>query len=123
MNGKKTWFIVDGYRPFSQPMKDAVYEGHECYMILNCNDTDANVLIDIYFESKEPVEGIPLIVPAKRVLAFRSNEKEKLGGVELKVNEQYSMRFRSDIEVVVQYGRCDVAQPNLAYLGMIGYSE
>jgi hypothetical protein len=123
MNGKKNWYIVDGYRPFPQPVQETAYEGHECIMILNCNDKDANVLVDIYFEDRDPVEDIPLKVKAKRIFAFRTGDRDLLGGVELKVNQQYSLRIRSDIEVVVQYGRCDVVQPNLAYIGLLGYSE
>lgn len=92
-------------------------------MVLNCNEQDAHALIDIYYENKDPVEGIPLTIPAKRIVAFRSTDKDKLGGVELHVNEQYSLRIRSDVDIVVQYGRCDVAQPNLAYLAVMGFAE
>ena len=92
-------------------------------MILNCNDKDANILIEVYFEDTDPVEGIPISVPAKRIKAFRSDDVETLKGLALDVNRQYSIRFRSDLEVVVQYGRCDVAQPNLAYLATMGYGE
>jgi hypothetical protein len=91
-------------------------------MILNVNEVDAHVLIDIYFEDKDPVEHIPLTVPAKRVKAFRSSDTDLLG-VELQVDEQYSMRIRSDVGIVVQYGRLDVAQPNMAFLATLGYPE
>ena len=123
MNGKKNWYIVDGYRPPSQPDSGVSYEGHECFMILNCNEQEARVLIDVYFEDTEPIEGISLTVPPKRIKAFRSDDIEVLKGLNLAVNRQYSMRFRSDLEIVVQYGRCDVAQPNLAYLSTMGYAE
>ena len=92
-------------------------------MILNCNDTEANILIDIYFEDSDPIKGIPISVPPQRIKAFRSDDVEALKGLVLDVNRQYSIRFRSDLEVVVQYGRCDVAQPNLAYLATLGYGE
>jgi len=123
MNGKKNWYIVDGYRPPSQPDNTVAYEGHECFMILNCNEQEAHVLIDVYFEDMDPVEGIPLAVPPKRIKAFRSDDITALKGLNLAVNRQYSIRIRSDVEVVVQYGRCDVAQPNLAYLATMGYGE
>lgn len=123
MGGKKCWYVVDGYRPHPQPVDVSDYEGHECYMILNVNDQDAHVLIDIYYENKEPVEGIPFTVPAKRVRAFRSGDKDVLGGLKLSENEQYSVRIRSDIGVIVQYGRLDVTQPNMAFLATLGYAE
>jgi len=123
LNGKKTWYIVDGYRPPEKPMPDVIYEGHESIMILNVNNEDAHVLIDIYFENKEPIENISLTVPAKRIKSFKTSDSEVLGGVVLGVNEQYSMRFRSDLEIIVQYGRLDVQQSNMAYLATLGYSE
>lgn len=58
MSGKKQWYIVDGYRPSPKPDPNADYSGHESVMILNTNDKDANVLISIYFEDREPVENI-----------------------------------------------------------------
>lgn len=123
MNGKKNWYIVDGYRPSSQSDDTVIYEGHECFMILNCNEHEAQVLIDVYFEDVDPVEGILVTVPPKRIKAFRSDDIEVLKGLNLAVNRQYSMRFRSNLEIVVQYGRCDVAQANLAYLATMGYAE
>ena len=36
---------------------------------------------------------------------------------------QYSLRVRSEKEVVVQFGRMDVTQPNCSYIGLMGYSE
>ena len=123
MGGKKNWYVVDGYRPEAQPVKDPGYEGHECIMILNTNEVDAHVNISVYFTDKPAVEDIEIIVPAKRILAFRSSEKEYFGGLELGINEQYSLAFHSDVEIVVQYGRMNVQQSNLAYIGMMGYSE
>ena len=47
----------------------------------------------------------------------------EIGGIEIDRLYQYALRFRSNIEVVIQYGRMDVTQPNLAYIGAIAYSE
>jgi hypothetical protein len=33
------------------------------------------------------------------------------------------MRIRSDIGIVVQYGRLDVTQPNMAFLATLGHAE
>ena len=120
--GKNNWYIIDGYRPPEGPgVVD--YEGHEAIMILNCGKKDAHCLIDVYFEDKPPVLGIPYTAPAERISCFRSNDRSVFGDVELKVNMQYSLRIRSDEEVIVQYGRCDVSQPNLAYLATLGYAD
>ncbi len=119
MEGKQTWYIVDGYRPAPQPDPSAVYEGHESIMILNPNDTDAHVLISIYFEDRDPVENIPYLVPAKRIRCFKTHEADALGGVKIDVGVQYSMGIKSDVGVIVQYGRLDVQQSNMAYMALM----
>jgi hypothetical protein len=42
--------------------------------------------------------------------------------VQIKRLERYALRFRSDLEVILQYGRMDVSQTNLAYFGMMGHA-
>lgn len=123
MSGKKEWYIIDGYRPSPAPDPRAEYVGHESVMILNTNDVDAHVLISVYFEDREPVENIPLIVPAKRIRAFKTDESEVLGGLTLDVGVQYSMALRSDVGVHVQYGRLDVQQSNMAYMALMAHGE
>lgn len=119
MSGKKQWYIVDGYRPSPTPDPAAVYEGHESIMILNPNAKDAHVLISVFFEDRDPVENIPYLVPAKRIRCFKSHEKDVLGGLEIGVGVQYSMQIKSDVGVIVQYGRLDVQQPNMAYMALM----
>lgn len=120
--GKNSWYIVDGYRPPEGPGQ-CEYEGHEAIMILNCNKESAHCLIDVFFEDKPPVLGIPYTASAERISCFRSNDPVVFKDCRLDVNTQYSLRIRSDIGVIVQYGRCDITQPNLAYIAALGYAE
>ena len=123
MNGKKEWYIVDGYRPSPQPDPNAQYIGHESIMILNTNSQDAHLLMSIYFEDRDPIENIPYTVPAKRIRCFKTDEKEVFGGFEIGVGVQYSLEIKSDIGVIVQYGRLDVQQPNMAYMALMAQSN
>lgn len=123
MSGKNSWYIVDGYRPPLMEGGADDYEGHECIMILNCNEVDANCLLDVYYADREPVLGIKYIAKAQRISAFRSNDKIVFGDLELPESLQYSLRVRSDVGVIVQYGRMDINQANLAYIATLGYSE
>ncbi len=122
MEGKQQWYIVDGYRPAPQPDPTAVYEGHESIMILNPNERDAHVRISIYFEDRDPVENIPYLVPAKRIRCFKSSDADVLG-FQMGVGVQYSMGIQSDVGVIVQYGRLDVQQSNMAYMALMAQSE
>jgi hypothetical protein len=121
--GARNWYIVDGYMPYKGTMDDAGFEGHEAIMILNCHDADAQIVMDIYYEDKEPDANIPFIVPARRVKCIRMDNPDHTGGIVLDRQLQYSLRFRSSVEVIIQYGRMDIVQPNLAYIGIMGYSE
>ncbi len=123
MAGKNSWYVVDGYRPPLNEGGASDYVGHESIMILNCEDKDANVTIDVYFSDRDPVLGIKYIAKAQRVSAFRSNDKSVFGDLELTENLQYSLRITSDVGVIVQYGRMDINQPNLAYIATLGYGE
>lgn len=119
--GNTCWHIVDGYRPPPHKGDCKDYEGHECIVILNCNDQDAHCLIDVYFTDREPVLGIPYVAKARRNNAFRSDDRSVFGDLELPVSCPYSLRIRSDVSIVVQYGRMDVNQDNLAYMSLMGH--
>jgi len=121
--GAKNWYIIDGYLPYKGKVDGDIFEGHEAVMILNCQSEDAEVRMDIFYEEREPDRDIPILVKAERVKCIRMDHPEEIGGIRLERQQQYSLRFRSDKDVIVQYGRMDIAQPNLAYIGMIGYSE
>ena len=120
--GSKLWFVADGWLPLQARTDNTGFEGHEAIMILNCGDRDARVLMDVFFENREPIENVALTVPARRVKCFRMDHPAEIGGLEIKRLDQYALRFRSDIEVIVQYGRMDISQPNLAYIGMMAHA-
>lgn len=121
--GAKNWYIVDGYLPYKGKANHETFEGHEAIMILNCQDVDAIIFMDIFYEDREPDEQINIVVPPRRVKCIRMDRPEDIGGIQLGRQLQYSLRFRSNVEVIIQYGRMDIAQSNLAYIGVIGYSE
>ena len=98
-------------------------EAHEALMIFNVNDEPAAVKIDLYFEDKEPVIGIPVTVGARRVKCFRLDKPGDIGGNIIPPQVQYALRIRSSVPVVVQFGRLDTAQENMAYYVGVGYSE
>ncbi len=121
--GKKEWSIVDGYRPPLHKGDATDYRGHECVLILNKTEQDAHLKIDIYFEDRPPVKGLTFTAPAERISTFYTDDDNILGKANLGVMQQYAMQITSDVEVVVQYGRMDVNQDNLAYMVTLGYGE
>lgn len=119
MVGARTWLIPDGYLPAKGP--PGAYAGHDCVCLLNTAAQEATVWLDIYFEDRDPVEGLEVRLPARRCLHLRMDRPEALGGFEMPREVPYALRVRSDRPIVVQYSRLDVAQPNMAFLSVMGF--
>ena len=80
-------------------------EGHEAIIILNCNKQNAEIMADICLEDKNLIKDIKLIVTAERVKYFRMDHPNEIGGLRINRLVQYALKFRSNIEVIIQYGR------------------
>jgi hypothetical protein len=119
-DGARTWVFADGFLP-SRTKVDGGLESHEALMILNTGESPANVSLDFYFDGKQPIKDIPVKVDPERVVSLRLDHPEEIGGVELPPLTQYALRVRSDVKVVVQFGRLDATQANLAYYVNVGF--
>ena len=116
--GNLTWVVPDGWLPPEGGEGDMI--NHESLMIMNTGNELANVKIDIYFDDHDPVKGLPLTVEAERIKAVRLDLQEELG-FELPRETQYALRIKSNVKIIVQYGRMDVRQSNLAYYGTMAH--
>lgn len=119
--GKKVWYFSDGYLPEKNPASPM--EAHEALMLFNTNEKEVNVKIDIYYSDRAPVKDIPVKVPAERIIALRMDHPEDLAGNVIPPVTQYALRIRSDENIVVQFGRLDTTQNNMAYYVGIPYHE
>ena len=117
-HGSKNWYVADGWIPAKHETMNSELEGHEALIILNYQNVNTEILLDIFFEDKEPIENVKLKVPARRIKCFRMDHPEEIGGTKIERLTQYALRIKSNIEVIVQFGRMDVTQTNLAYACM-----
>jgi len=116
--GKMNWLFCDGDLP---PAGDREPLGHEALMVTNLNAQDVHLVIDLYFEDREPVKGLTATVAAERVRCFRLDQP--LGDQRFQIpSGQYSLVLHSDLPVASVFGRLDVRQPNLAYYSVTGYA-
>jgi len=113
--GSKVWFFPDGDLP---PAGAVEPRGHESLLILNPNGSDAEVVITVYFENREPDVLEPQMVGARRVRCIRTNEP--IGTYQIPFG-QYALKLESPVPLICQIGRMDVQQPNLAYYTVMGY--
>lgn len=119
--GAKTWYFADGYLP--EKLGNSQIEAHEALMLLNTGDSYAEVKIDIYFEDKPPVKDIEANIDPERIKTLRMDNPADIGGLEIPPLTQYSIRVRSNVNIIAQFGRLDTTQNNMAYYGVAGYHE
>ena len=119
--GAKTWYFPDGYLP--EKNSNGKMEAHEALMLLNVNKQEAVVMIDIYFSDRNSVKDISVKVGAERIKTLRLDDPADINDLKIPSLTQYSIRVRSNINIVAQFGRLDTTQDNMAYYGCIGYSE
>ena len=118
--GRRTWLIPDCELPKEG---EGILKGHESVIIVNDNDQDVKVKVTLYFTDMDCYDKIEWVVQAKRVRCFRMNNPEDMCSFEVPFETQYAMKLEADENIVVQYGRLDNRQINLAYYTTLGYAE
>ncbi|WP_338590733.1 sensory rhodopsin transducer [Paenibacillus sp. Y5S-9] len=115
--GHTYWVIPDGYIP---PESSGTLESHESICVLNTSATDAELHITIYFEDREPLEGIVAEVPARRTKHIRTASLRS-GEQTIPMGVPYAITVSSNIPVIIQYSRLDTTQPELALMSVMAY--
>ena len=118
MNGKKTWFIADGY------MSDTVkgeFVSHEAVCVLNLSGKPAHIDLTIYFEDQEPLTGLHAVCEHNRTNHIRLDKMVADNGQPIPRNKPYAILVESDQPIVAQVSRLDVSQPEYALMTTIAY--
>ena len=116
--GKKNWIISDCELP---PEGEGVLKGHESVVIVNDTNKTAHIKVKLFFVDKPVVDNIEWVVEPQRVKCFRMNQPEHMCGYVVEKELQYAMKLSSDVKIVVQYGRLDNRQTNLAYYTTLAF--
>lgn len=123
-HGHRIWIIPDGYMPSTPPeaVGPSGYLSHESVCVLNDGDEPAHCTLDIFFEDRDPILGVAFEVGAQRSLHLRLDRLQTPDGKSLIPRDTcYSLRVRSDRNIVVQHSRLDVTQPNATLFTTIAY--
>ena len=116
--GKCDWIIPDCELP---PEGEGVLKGHESVIVVNDSTRVAKIKVSLFFTDKEPYDEIEWIVEPKRVRCFRMNNPADMSGYVVPLETQYAMKLESTEPIVVQYGRLDNRQTNLAYYTTLAF--
>ena len=116
--GKKYWVIPDCELP---PEGEGVLKGHESVVIVNDSNKKAVIKVKLYFVDQPAYEEITWEVEPQKVKCFRMNNVEHMCGYKVPIETQYAMKLSSSQPIVVQYGRLDNRQTNLAYYTTLAF--
>ncbi len=117
--GARVWLIPDGYLP-SRSSGDQI--SHEAICFLNTGTENAHVSIAFYFEDRDPIKDVRVIVGAERTLHLRTDVPEGLGGAEIPRGVPYAVRVESDVPICVQHSRMDTSQSALTLMTTMAHT-
>jgi hypothetical protein len=104
--GARTWYVPDAYLP-AESSADA--PSHESACLLNAGEQDAHVRFTFFFEDRDPIGPVELVVGARRTWHVRLDDSTQLGSVELPRGVPYAYTVESDVPIVVQHSRLDTS--------------
>jgi hypothetical protein len=113
--GARVWLVPDGFIPEES---SGSQESHEAICVLNTSEEEARLSISFYFEDREPIKDVEVVVPAERTLHLRTN---RLEGADVPRGVPYAMRVESSVPVVVQSSRMDTTQVALSLMTAMAY--
>lgn len=116
--GKKKWIIPDCELP---PEGEGELKGHESVIIVNDTNKTAHIKVKLFFTDRPCFDAIEWTVEPQKVKCFRMNNTKDMCGYVVEKEKQYAMKLSSDVKIVVQYGRLDNRQTNLAYYTTLGF--
>ena len=105
-HGKRRWFVPDAYLPAESTAAGA---SHESACLLNAGDREAQIQFTFYFEDRDPVGPVELVLGGRRTWHVRLDDPAQLDGVELPRGVPYAYTVESDAPIVVQHSRLDTS--------------
>ena len=119
--GRRRWAIAEGYIPGWSHGPEPEMTSHETACILNAADTDAHVMITIFFTDREPAGPYRVTVPARRTTHLRFNELEDPEPIPKET--PYASVIEADVPIVVQHTRLASRQAENALITTIAFAD
>src|SRR5579875_824501 len=99
--GHRRWAIAEGYIPGQSVDQSHALVSHEAICLLNAGDSDAKVVVTLYFKDREPVGPYTVTVAARRTLHLRFNDLKDPAPVPR--DTDFSSVIESTVPIVVQH--------------------
>ena len=108
--GARVWLVPDGCIPEETSGSQV---SHEAICVLNTSAEEARLSISFYFEDREPVKDVEVLVPPERTRHIRT---DRIEGAGIPRGVPYAIRVESSVPVVVQCSRMDTTQAALSLM-------
>ena len=119
-SGRQRWYVPDAYLPGDSSHG---VESHESACLLNTGSADARVRLTFYFEDREPVGPVEVLLAARRTRHVRLTDPAALSGVELPRDVPFAYAVESDVPIVVQHSRLDTSAGAYTLATTVAYGE
>ena len=118
--GRLRWYVPDAFLP-ADSSHGVV--SHESACVLNTTERDARLRLTFFFEDREPIGPVELIVGCRRTSHVRLDDPEAIGGVDLPRGVPYAYAVESNVPVVLQHSRLDTSAGAYTLFTTIAYGE
>ena len=119
--GSRRWAIPEGYIPSeSVDPNDPALLSHEAACLLNVSDEDAEIVITIFFEDREPAGPYKVRLGAQRTMHLRFNDLTDPEAIPR--DTAYASLIESSVPIIVQHTRLDSRNPSIALLSTIAFN-
>jgi hypothetical protein len=118
--GRLRWYVPDAYLPSESSHG---VPSHESACLLNVGTQDARVRFTFFFEDREPIGPVELVLGSRRTRHVRLDEPDAIGGVELPRGVPYAYMVESDVPVVLQHSRLDTSAGAYTLFTTVAYGE
>lgn len=113
--GARVWLVPDGFIPEES---SGSQESHEAICVLNTSTEEAWLTLSFYFEDRDPIKDVAVVVPPERTRHVRTDGLEEAA---IPRGVPYAVRVESNIPVTVQCSRMDTTQPALSLMTAMAY--
>jgi hypothetical protein len=116
--GSKTWYVPDAYYP---EKSNGYYNSHEAICVLNPGKEDAEVVMTLYFEDRDKLEGFKAVCKAERTNHIRMDKLTSISGQPVPMGVPYAIMVTSNVPIIVQYSRLDTTQAEMALMTTMAF--
>jgi hypothetical protein len=113
--GARVWLVPDGFIPEESSGQQ---ESHEAICVLNTSAEEAQLSISFYFEDRDPIRDVTVVVGPERTRHVRT---DSIDGAGIPRGVPYAIRIESSVPVTVQCSRMDTTQPALSLMTAMAY--